>query len=589
MASKFTKQDKLLKEDKPRNVVSAEFKVGDHILCYEPDTTKAKMLYEAKVLETDVTKDDRGRKVPEYFIHFIGWNKSWDRWVLSESVLVDCDVNRQLQKALYEKATGRKKNLKIQSQKLDNDSDSIETISQSNQSTAYSSHAEGDQSHELPFLSINIPNILKTKLEDDCYYIKRKKKLLKLPRKPNAVEILGDYLKHCIINDSSDSHGSAPSGKGINIEVVREVVEGLLTYLNFTLSTLLLYNFEKEQYDAWFANERRSARDNDLKVEASESGSIALQSKGSDANLSYSKRKLAGCKQLPESTWRLSGNTVSDHASEVDISSLSSSCEAKTVHPVQKKRGRPSRKHKIDAPVPNGHRIVPRRKTRATVQLFEHRNRGQARNETNADNEEGVKRLCIISKTAENARDVEEGSEKKAFQVIGNSDEGKEISKTDTYLHEETECSEKDSGLSTRSLRPRRPISAQMPMSMQMVPSEYIPEQYNLPIGASACSMELSKTVAKNVKDQQQHGSDSRESSFVSFPLSQSNSKSPAEIYGVEHLLRLIVKVPSIISRSELDLRKQGILIEYLEMFLRYIAERAHGLFDKEHYSESVI
>jgi len=75
----------------------------------------------------------------------------------------------------------------------------------------------------------------------------------------------------------------------------------------------------------------------------------------------------------------------------------------------------------------------------------------------------------------------------------------------------------------------------------------------------------------------------------VSFPLSQSNSKSPAEIYGVEHLLRLIVKVPSIISRSELDLRKQGILIEYLEMFLRYIAERAHGLFDKEHYSESVI
>ena len=49
MASRFMKQDKILKEDKPRYVVSAEFKVGDHILCYEPDTTKAKMLYEAKV------------------------------------------------------------------------------------------------------------------------------------------------------------------------------------------------------------------------------------------------------------------------------------------------------------------------------------------------------------------------------------------------------------------------------------------------------------------------------------------------------------------------------------------------------------
>ena len=34
---------------------------------------------------------------------------------------------------------------------------------------------------------------------------------------------------------------------------------------------------------------------------------------------------------------------------------------------------------------------------------------------------------------------------------------------------------------------------------MQMVPREYMPEQYTLPIGASACSMEKSKTAAKNV------------------------------------------------------------------------------------------
>ena len=136
------------------------------------------------------------------------------------------------------------------------------------------------------------------------------------------------------------------------------------------MSTLLLYNFEKEQYDAWFACERRSARDNDLKWEANENGSSALQCRGSDGNLSSYKRKLASCKKLPVGTSKLSGNTVSGHASEVEISSLSSSNEAKTVHPVHKKRGRPSRKHKIGAPLPNSHRVVPRRKTRATVQVL---------------------------------------------------------------------------------------------------------------------------------------------------------------------------------------------------------------------------
>ena len=28
-----------------------------------------------QVLEVDITKDDKGKKVPEYFIHFNGWNR----------------------------------------------------------------------------------------------------------------------------------------------------------------------------------------------------------------------------------------------------------------------------------------------------------------------------------------------------------------------------------------------------------------------------------------------------------------------------------------------------------------------------------
>ena len=51
--------------------------------------------------------------------------------------------------------------------------------------------------------------------------------------------------------------------------------------------------------------------------------------------------------------------------------------------------------------------------------------------------------MCIINRFAETPRGLEEGSEKRAFHVIGNGDEGKEISKTDTYLNEEAEHNEK--------------------------------------------------------------------------------------------------------------------------------------------------
>ena len=64
-----------------------KFAINELVLCYEPDPLKAKMLYDAKVLDVDITKDDKSRKVYEYYIHFQGWNKSWDRWVLESQVL----------------------------------------------------------------------------------------------------------------------------------------------------------------------------------------------------------------------------------------------------------------------------------------------------------------------------------------------------------------------------------------------------------------------------------------------------------------------------------------------------------------------
>lgn len=70
--------------------VKLKFFDGERVLCYEPDPTKAKVLYDSKVkkncnsvvlklflffcylqvLEVIVNKDQRGRKSVEYLIHF---------------------------------------------------------------------------------------------------------------------------------------------------------------------------------------------------------------------------------------------------------------------------------------------------------------------------------------------------------------------------------------------------------------------------------------------------------------------------------------------------------------------------------------
>ncbi|XP_034249019.1 protein male-specific lethal-3 [Thrips palmi] len=81
-----------------------KFSEGERVLCYEPDPTKAKVLYDSKVLEVKVTKDQRGRKSIEFLIHFQGWNSSWDRCVTEDFVLKDTEENRQLQKDLAQKA-----------------------------------------------------------------------------------------------------------------------------------------------------------------------------------------------------------------------------------------------------------------------------------------------------------------------------------------------------------------------------------------------------------------------------------------------------------------------------------------------------
>ncbi|XP_060689465.1 male-specific lethal 3 homolog isoform X1 [Hemiscyllium ocellatum] len=287
-----------------------KFRKGERVLCFEPDPTKAKVLYDAKIVDVEVSRDEKGRKIPEYLIHFNGWNRSWDRWAAEDHVLRDTDENRRLQRKLAKKAVARMKNkgkkkrrcrlpgvdsvLKSlpADEKEDNDENSLSATSNDevdddddddndidgtdDESLECEDDSEPEEiidmkddqetcskkEMEEKTINIEIPDILKKKLEDDCYYINKRKKLVKLPCQTNIINILESYVKHFAINAAfsanercrhHQSNSQIPMNPHYippekNVELCKEMVDGLRITFDFTLPMILLYQYEHAQF-----------------------------------------------------------------------------------------------------------------------------------------------------------------------------------------------------------------------------------------------------------------------------------------------------------------------------------------------------
>ena len=57
-----------------------KFEKGEKVLCFEPDPKKTKVLYEARIMDIEISKDESGKRRNAYLIHFHGWSKTQDRY-----------------------------------------------------------------------------------------------------------------------------------------------------------------------------------------------------------------------------------------------------------------------------------------------------------------------------------------------------------------------------------------------------------------------------------------------------------------------------------------------------------------------------
>uniref|UniRef100_A0A3Q3J7N2 Chromo domain-containing protein n=1 Tax=Monopterus albus TaxID=43700 RepID=A0A3Q3J7N2_MONAL len=280
--------------------IKYQFHKGERVLCFEPDPTKAKVLYDAKVIDILINTDEHGRRIPKYLIHFNGWNRSWDRWAAEDHVLRDTEENRKLQHKLARKALGRMKRKgwvkrrrrqsgtksSLKTLPKEDDSDDACLSSSSGSTDGDDSDPESSNSGDSNFsedinkmgvepdinvkreceekvvhVDINIPDILKKKLEDDCFYINKRKKLVMVPCQTNVVHILESYVKHFAINKAFMANeryrrqqGTTQSSSPQSVspekseELCKEMVDGLRITFDFTLPMILLYPCEQAQF-----------------------------------------------------------------------------------------------------------------------------------------------------------------------------------------------------------------------------------------------------------------------------------------------------------------------------------------------------
>ncbi|XP_065668732.1 MSL complex subunit 3 isoform X2 [Hydra vulgaris] len=508
------------------------FTVNDLVLCYEPDPHKARVLYEAKIIDIDQTKDDQGKLVSEFYVHFQGWNKSWDRWVLEDQILTINENSRELQSQLFKKAVQLRKR-KPKKSEDDKSSEDEEKVKKE------------EKLFDIPLVSLDIPKVLATHLEDDCYRIQRKKKLVILPRKPCVTQILNDYLKQCMENPKTYD------GRYLSLKIIGEVMEGLNTYFNFFLSTLLLYNFEREQYLTYFPyqdnfDEKMSQKDGlntSLLTNTLESNEI------NESNEMDKPSTSSSSKVLDEviSTRKEVQTKVSKKRKE---ERRKSSREKKPINILQsgvsKNQPQTSEGKNIETT-----RSEKEKKSKYTNYTSISLNRSRRKINLYTASVKDTDNQCTIenSKTMHRAKLSGCGDDVSSIDIIkGNQCNDINIpTKTDVHFR--------------RSTRSRKS-------------SEEAAENVS------------QKSVNNDAKAKVKKANET-EGFFMVYPL-MPNGDSPADIYGVEHFLRLFVKLPVLLAVANIEEEKINIFLKCVSNLLEYLSKRK-DLFSIDVYSDAII
>ncbi|KAF3387330.1 Chromatin modification-related protein eaf3 [Penicillium rolfsii] len=261
---------------------SSMYSKDEKVLCFHHD-----ILYDAKILEVRHKDANDKKSVLEYLVHYKGWKNTWDDWVLEDRLRKATDENRELAANLRREveAAARQKNAKPAAKKRAmSDRSSVRDSEERGNSVPgraskrargendiekflypslraparripsprlFTSHAHEETDmvqldveqeetfQSRPSIRIVMPDNLKALIVDDWERITKNATVVLLPAPKPVRKILQDWR---------DEEAPKRAGSRIDIDVLDEVVVGILEYFDVMLDKLLLYRYERPQY-----------------------------------------------------------------------------------------------------------------------------------------------------------------------------------------------------------------------------------------------------------------------------------------------------------------------------------------------------
>ncbi|XP_023326394.1 mortality factor 4-like protein 1 [Eurytemora carolleeae] len=297
-AKVIDKKDLKVEEDEERNAEKPEAMVpvekwnsGEKILCFH-----GPLIYEAKIQTVEVQNG-----VYKYFIHYHGWNKSWDEWVPEARMLKHTEKNKSIQQDLiraHEEKNNEKRRRILKRKNEDLSEVEVDPVKSSRPEHIFAipaapspnprprrkaglrpqkrevkssveleeNEVEEDEEYqrnrskiaetlkppdntvesEEIFKSkveirVRIPDELKSYIVDDWEQITRNNCLCSLPAKLTVHQLLDNYAR-------AKTNKSESASKNNKEKAIVEVTAGLREYFNVMLPTQLLFKQERDQY-----------------------------------------------------------------------------------------------------------------------------------------------------------------------------------------------------------------------------------------------------------------------------------------------------------------------------------------------------
>jgi mortality factor 4-like protein 1 len=215
-----------------------DFAAGDVVLAFH-----GQLLYEAKVLRVE------GRPAVKYEVHYQGWKMSWNEVVPRDQVLEHNDLNLRVAHQLLSDAKERQQRaaaLAVVAPTVVQHAEAPVPVAAPPPSRPRSGVAgkKGDP----PSLFV-MPATLKRVAVDDWEWVTKEQALVTLPRDPNVAQVLQRWEQ-----STRKGGGEADTATG-------EVCASLMEYFDALLPTMLLYRFERLQFETYFRAAQEKAGD----------------------------------------------------------------------------------------------------------------------------------------------------------------------------------------------------------------------------------------------------------------------------------------------------------------------------------------